>query len=344
MPATWSLALSSALFALAVVLILIFGVMMTRVAARLAHRTGLGEAIMGALFVGGSTSLPEIATSTTASLAGHADLAMSNAIGSVAGQTAFLAVADMAYRRVNLEHAAASAENLMLAAFVLVMLAVPLLGLALPEAAIAGVHPASLLMLAVYIQGMRIVGQTHRRPMWLPRPTRETRATDKAGFDHRKRASLAGLWARFLLAAIMTGVGGWLLARTAIPIARHTGLSETLVGGVLTGLSGSLPELITALTAVRMGALTLAVGDILGGNAFDILIVAFSDWVYPGGSLFAAASQQQVYLLALSVLLTAILLMGMLHREKHGFANIGMESVLVLLLYVGALVLLALTS
>ncbi|MGD2056440.1 MAG: sodium:calcium antiporter, partial [Gammaproteobacteria bacterium] len=290
-------------------------------------------------FVGASTSLPEIVTSVTAAVAGHADLALSNAIGSVAVQTAFLALADMAYRRVNLEHAAASAENLMLAAFVLVMLAIPLLGMALPQAVVGGIHPVSLLMVAAYIQGMRMVSQTHEQPMWLPRHTRETR-TDSSGEASTNAANLWTLWLQFALAAMMTGIAGWMLARTAIPIAVHTGLSETIVGGLLTGVSGSLPELITAVAAVRLGALTLAVGDILGGNAFDVLIVAFSDWGYPGESIFAAAGGEQIFLLALTLLLVSVLLMGMLYREKHGIANIGLESFMVLILYVGAFALL----
>ena len=335
----WPLPLSLALFALAVAIVVVFGVMMTRVASQLAERTGLGEAMMGAFFLGASTSLPEIATSVTAAVGGHADLALSNAIGSVAGQTAFLAIADMAYRRVNLEHAAASAENLMLAAFVLVMLAIPLLGMALPQAAIGGIHPVSILMMAAYIQGMRMVSQTHKLPMWLPRHTGETR-TAVTGEAQAKDAGLPRLWLQFVLAASMTGIAGWLLARTAIPIADRTGLSETIVGGILTGLAGSMPELITAVAAVRMGALTLAVGDVLGGNAFDALIVAFVDWGFPGESVFAAAGAEQVFLLALAVLLTSILLMGMLYREKHGIANIGLESFLVLILYVGAFMLL----
>jgi cation:H+ antiporter len=130
------------------------------------------------------------------------------------------------------------------------------------------------------------------------------------------------------------------LAITAVPITSHTGLSETLVVGVLTGLTGSLPELVTALAAVRMGALTLAVGDILGGNAFDALIVAFSDWAYRDDSIFLAASADQGLLLALASVLTAMLLMGLLYREKHGIANIGLESFLVLAFYVGAFTLL----
>jgi len=333
-----SLAVSLLLFALAALLILVFGISMTRVAAQLAERTGLGEAVMGALFLGAFTSLPEIATSITAASSGHADLAISNAIGSVAGQTAFLALADITYRRANLEHAAASAENLMLAAFVLVMLTLPQLGFALPQVAMGGIHPVSILMAAAYVQGLRMVSQTHDKPMWLPRRTVETRT---AGTDQGKRgAATSLLWLRFASFAAVTAIGGWLLAITAIPIMSHTGLSETLVGGLFTGLTGSLPELVTALAAVRMGALTLAVGDILGGNAFDALIVAFSDWAYLEGSIFAAASRDQGFLLALASLLTAILLMGLIYRERHGIANIGLESFLVLAFYVGAFAML----
>jgi cation:H+ antiporter len=153
-------------------------------------------------------------------------------------------------------------------------------------------------------------------------------------------SSLGSLWLRFALAAGITALAGWLLARAAVPISLHTGLSQTLVGGVLTGLAGSLPELVTALAAVRMGALSLAVGDILGGNCFDALIVGFSDLAYPGASIYAAAGPQQDFLLALTVLLSAVLLMGLVYREKHGVANIGLESFLMLLFYVGGIALL----
>jgi cation:H+ antiporter len=245
----------------------------------------------------------------------------------------------MAYRHANLEHAAASAENLLMAAFIIVMLAFPLLGLTLPQAAIGGVHPASIMMLLAYAQGMRMISGTHTTPMWLPRPTRETHEESSQAMKP-STSSLSSLWLRFTLAGGMTALAGWLLARAAVPITLHTGLSETLVGGVLTGLAGSLPELVTALAAVRMGALSLAVGDILGGNCFDALIVGFADLAHPGASIYAAVGPQQDFLLALTVLLSAVLLMGLVYREKHGFANIGLESFLVLLFYLGGITLL----
>jgi cation:H+ antiporter len=148
------------------------------------------------------------------------------------------------------------------------------------------------------------------------------------------------LWLRFALAAAVVAAAGWLLARSGVSIAAHTGLSETVVGALLTGLASSLPELVTAVTAVRIGALTLAVGDVLGGNAFDTVIVGMADVAYRDGSIFAQLSGAHLFLIALSILLTGILLLGMLQRERHGIANIGWESFLVLVLYMGGAVVL----
>ncbi len=331
----WSLGASVMLFVLAAVLITVFGVRMTRVAGRLAQRTGFGEAVMGALFVGASTSLAEIVTSSAAAVEGYPALAVSNALGSIAGQTAFLAVVDMGYRKANLEHAAASAENLMLGAFLLTLLAVLVLAAVMPAVELWAVHPASLALFVAYVYGIRLVSQTHKMPMWQPRRTRDTAAKDRTDAIPPGE-TLVGLWLRFALAAAFVAFAGWLLAHAAIGISARTGLSETAVGGLFTGLSSSLPEFVTALTAVRMGALTLAVGDVLGGNAFDTLIVAVADVLYRDGSVYAAVSEWELFLISLTMLMTGILLMGLLHRERHGIGNIGLESVLILALYIGA--------
>jgi cation:H+ antiporter len=112
------------------------------------------------------------------------------------------------------------------------------------------------------------------------------------------------------------------------------------VGGVLTSVATSLPELVTAIAAVRHKAYMLAVGGIIGGNAFDTLFAAVADVAYFEGSIYHAITQQQVFFIALTILLSAILLMGLLHREKRGIANIGLESFLVLVFYVGAVIFL----
>ncbi len=114
------------IFVAAAAAIGVAGWKLSGLADRLADRTGLGEAVAGALFLGATTSLSGTVTSVTAATQGLTDLAISNAIGGIAVQTAFLGLADMAHRKANLEHAAASAGNLLNAALLVVMLSIPL--------------------------------------------------------------------------------------------------------------------------------------------------------------------------------------------------------------------------
>jgi cation:H+ antiporter len=336
-----SLSANIVIFIIAAVIIGIFGVLMTHIARLLAAQTGMGEALMGAVFIGASTSLSGIITSMTAAAAGHAEMAVSNALGGIAAQTAFLAIADLFYRKANLEHAAASAENLMMSAFLLTLLAILLLSFTVPTYSIAAIHPGSVLLIIGYLFGVRVLAKTHKMPMWIPVMTRDTRQ-EKAASGARHRVQLTSPhWLTFLIYSAIVGVAGWVLSKTGIAIAIATDTSEGLVGGVFTAVSTSLPELVIAVTAVRLKSLTLAVGDIIGGNAFDTLFIAMSDVFYREGSIYADVSINEKFWLAITILMSGILLMGLLHRERHGIANIGWESFLVLILYILSLVYIA---
>ena len=331
----WSLSLIVLTFAVVTVVIAFFGIKMTRTARDLAHQTGLGEALMGALFIGASTSLSGITTSVSAAMAGYAELAVSNGLGGIAAQTTFLALADIAYRRANLEHAAASAENLFMTAFLLTLLGIHGLALAVPDVSAFAIHPASIVLVCVYVFGVHLLSRTHDMPMWLPLRTSDTPQEPVNHHQQRRRRQLVGLWVRFASYAAVVALAGWALAEVAVPLGDKTGLSHGVVGGIFTAVSTSVPELVVAITAVRMGALNLAVGDIIGGNAFDTLFVAASDIAYRDGSIYAAVSSAEQFWLANSMLMTGVLLMGLIYRERHGPGNIGLESVVLLILYLG---------
>lgn len=336
-PHDFSLLTNIIFFIGGVVVIGIFGVRMTHVARKLAIQTGMGEALMGAVFIGASTSLSGIIASMTAAANGHPEMAVSNALGGIAAQTFFLAVADMFYRKANLEHAAASAENLMMGAFLVTLLSIHLVAFAAPQFSFWSVHPASFILVVAYLFGVRLLGKTHRMPMWRPRQTRET-TREKETIRRRKLSIHGPLWLKFFLYSVIVGFSGWVLSKTGIVIATDTGLSEGVVGGVFTAVSTSLPELVIAITAVRLKSVTLAVGDIIGGNAFDTLFIAASDVFYREGSIYAGISIIEQFWLAITILMTGIILMGLLHRERHGIANIGWESFLVVLIYISSLV------
>lgn len=325
-------------FAIAAIVIGFVGVKMTKIADDLAAKTDLGEAIVGAVLLGGSTSLPGIITSVTTAADGHAELAISNALGGIAAQTAFLGLADIVYTKANLEYAAASATNLSQGTLLLAFLVLPLMAIAAPEVTLWQIHPVSFVLPVAYILGLRLVSSAKKNPMWLPKKTPEI--LDKPEEKTENDSSLIRLLIPFALCGLTVGIAGYVVAESSIAIVETTNVSESVFGGLFTAVSTSLPELVTSIAAVKQGALTLAIGGIIGGNSFDVLFMAFADLAYRQGSIYHALTQSQSFIIALTILMIAILLLGLLRREKYGIGNIGFESFLILLLYLGGFLLL----
>ncbi|MGF1457461.1 MAG: sodium:calcium antiporter [Leptolyngbyaceae cyanobacterium] len=330
-------------FIIAAIAIAVFGIRLTKVADRLADKTGLGEAVVGALFLGAVTSLPGIITSVSSAANNHPELSISNALGGIAAQTVFLAVADIVYPAANLEHAAASAANLSQGTLLITLLALHLLAASAPSLSFFGIHPVSIVLPIAYVFGLRLVSSAKETPMWSPRRTSET-YVDQVDDNDVVKDRLSKLWIKLALLAGLISVAGYVVAQTGAAIAEQTGLSESFVGALFTAVSTSLPELVTSIAAVRQGALALAVGGIIGGNSFDVLFVAFSDMAYRPGSIYHALTNSQTFIVALTILMTGTLLLGLLRREKHGLGNIGFESFLIIVLYLGGVAMIFATG
>jgi cation:H+ antiporter len=334
------LAVIVAAFLTAALVIAFVGTRLAAIADELAVRTGLGEALVGAVLVGASTSLPGIVTSVVTAADGHVSLATGNALGGIAAQTAFLGIADIAYRKANLEHAAASVGNLVQGSLLIVLLAIPLMAASLPPIAVYGISPATVVLVVAYAFGLRLLRAAGVHPMWQPRRTKETQR-EETETPGKVPGSTAGLWVAFAVFAVILAAMGYVVSQTGVALATRTGLSEGAVGALLTAVATSLPELVIAVAAVRQGALNLAVGNIIGGNCFDVLFLAGADVAYRDGSLYAGFTSDDRFLAISTVLMTAILLLGLLYRQRRGFARIGFESTLILAVYGIVLVVMA---
>ncbi len=320
------------IFLISAIVIGIAGIRLTSVAEEIAVQTGWGQAVVGAVFVGVSTSLSGTILSFYSASQNYPSLSISNGIGGIAAQTAFLAVADLTYRKVNLEHAAASLENLAQGALLLILLSLPLIAMASSEWTYLNIHPVSFFLVAAYFVGLKIIRTIKSDPMWKPKVTKETQIEEE-----KENTNIKKLRTRIYIFALMAFLlfsAGVFLAEAAIELSKRTNLSESVVGGFFTSVTTSLPELVTTLAAVRRGALNLAVGDIIGGNCFDVLFLAGSDIFYSNGSIYHKIQNDHIILIGMSILMTGILILGMLRREKSGFAGIGFESSLILGLYV----------
>ena len=323
------------LFAAAGIVVFFVSTRMTRLADVIADRTGMGEAMAGGLLLGAATSLSGLTVSATAAWGGDASLAVSNGVGGIAAQTLFLAAADLSFRKANLEHAAAEPANLFQAALLMALLTLPVLAFAMPAYTFWGVHPVSVVMAAGYLYGVRLSQQVREMPMWQPVDTPETRADEPEDPEEADR-DWRGPALGFAIFAAILAISGWVISSTASVGTERFGLSSSLVGALATAIVTSMPELVTTVAAVRRGALQLAVGGIIGGNTFDTMFLVVSDGFYREGSIFNAMDGQDLFWLATGLVMTAVLMAGLIRRQKQGPGGIGAETVLLIAIYAGA--------
>lgn len=326
------------IFPIAAVIVVIVGTRIISHAEVLAKATGLGQSTFGALFIGAITSLAGLVTSLVVAYDGHASLAVSNCLGGIAVQTTSLCIADFMYSKSNLEHAAASETNLVQGVLLVLLLSIVLIAMSLADYNLFGISPFTVILIISYIVGLHVVSKSFKEPMWRPRMTDKTFNENEAN-NHHKKMNLKKRWALLVLQALVLSVCGWFIAAAGISISVHAQINESIIGGLLTGVTTSLPELVIAIAAVRSGALNLAVGNIIGGNIFDVLFIAFSDFFYRGGAIYSGIGQDEMFWLGLNITLISILLLGLLRREKYGILNIGFESFLIIVIYIMAIVL-----
>ncbi|WBB95511.1 MULTISPECIES: sodium:calcium symporter [unclassified Solwaraspora] len=336
---TWPLAPSIAALAVALLVIVFAGKSLAATADTLADRTGMGEAVAGALLLGAVTSLPGIATTAIGAWQGDAQFAIANPIGGIAVQTVWLAIADLLYRRSNIEHAAASLENIMQALVLVALLCLPIVAYATPGLTLGWVHPASLLIPVLYLYGLHLVRRLRQNPMWRAEQTSDTRqdVPDDPDGDADGAPSTRRLWWRLAALAAAVGGTGYLIGQGGLGVIAATGLPSGFVGFTVTTAITSLPELVTLIAAVRIGALTLGIGNILGGNAFDSLMIFLADAAYRPGSVYADAASAGLLLAGSTTLLTVTLAAGLLLRERRG---VGFEGVAIPVVYLVTVVLL----
>lgn len=336
----WGLGL---LFASAAALVLIAGIRLASYAEEVAERTGLGRAFLGALLLGGVTSLPEASTTVSASAIGNAPLAVNNIFGGIALQVAVLALADWVARGRALSSRVGDDTVLLQAALLIMVLGVATAGVLLPDPLVLGV---GLWAVAVFVAAVVAFFFIHRHPTpgrWSPRrdargPLPGDVATD--GDGEGKRRPAAGLGLRLIVAALAILAGGYVLATVGDILAERTGLGSAFMGAVLVAVATSLPEVSTTLGAVRIGAYAMAYANIFGANILDASILLLADAVYPGPAVLNEVGPSTAAAGLLGIVLTAVWLVGLLKRRDRVVLGLGLDSGVVLVLYLGGVALL----
>jgi cation:H+ antiporter len=307
------------------------GVVLARAADAIAEATGLGRLLVGSIGLAAATSLPELSVDIAAVQAGHVDLAAGDLLGSSLMNLLILAGIDLCRRngRKMLSREAAShalSATLAIAVTALAGIAILTVG-KLPAVTILGVGGWSWALLISYLLGARMLFIDQRISARL------------AAESVPERSGSVGMpAAAFLVAAAVLLIAGPRLAAVAADLAERSGLGGTFVGTSLVAVTTSLPELVASLAAVRLGAVDLAIGNVFGSNAFNIIMFVPLDAVYPG-SLFAAVSPTHAVTAFAVIVATAITVLGQLYHAERRLALIEPDALLVILVIGGALAL-----
>ncbi len=314
----------------AAAVIVLAGTFLTRYADTIGERTGLGRTLAGMVLLATATSLPELSVCCNVARWGNADMAMGNLLGSCLFNLLNLAVLDLLHRGAHRMFSRTAAAHALSAAMSIMMLAVCLLFLLAGfERTIAGVGPGPLLVVLVYLAGLRLVyfdQQSAAEVAEVPSPLGTPPPYPSLGW------AIAG----YLLATSAILMAAPLLGSAAEDIAERSGLGGSFVGTTLVAICTTLPELVTTLAAVRAGAFDLAVGNILGSNTFNIIILLPVDAFYDG-SLLADASPIHAVTATCGILVTAVASLGFLYRAEKRYWMVEPDALLVITLVLSSL-------
>lgn len=335
------------IFVLSSAVVWIAGGRLSRYASIISARTGIGQAVVGLVLLGGITSLPEVATSVTASWAGNAPLAVNNLLGGVAMQVAVLAVGDLFVGREALTGMLPRPHVVLQAALSVVLLVLVVAGIVVGDVMLLGFGAWPCSIAVGYGLTLWVARSAEGRVVWVVKEAeqrrREPRAAGGGDKTAKSDAEQQAMWRVVLKTAIAAGailVAGYLLTRTGEAIAEVTGLGQSFFGAVFLAISTSLPELSSVITAVRLGHQMLAIGDVLGGNLFDVALIFVVDAIYAGPPVLNEVGSFSAFAALLGIAMTTFYVIGMIERRDRAIFRMGYDSVAVFACYIIGLVIL----
>lgn len=317
----WLIFITSAL------IVILAGIRLTRYADVFCDKLNLGRALIGVILLGLITSLPEAVTSIIAVLSfDAADLAIGNLLGSNTFNPLLIVVMDMMYRDGSVTNAVHRSGSYQIAG----LFSIFLTGVVIAEIWMAQsfsvtvwgpVSLGTLLIAAIYIFGLRymqVKGVNVDPGVVLP--------------ENQAKMSLTEVCCKLLFSAVVVVVAAFWLTRSANALAAATGLGQNFFGTIFLAFVTSLPEMVVTLSALKLGSLDLAVGNIMGSNMANVFLVALVG-LFSSDPILASVSPDHIITGIIGILMVGIALMGIRLNNKKTFLHLAWDSRLLVLIF-----------
>ncbi len=321
-------------FLFCLVIILFAGTKLARYGDAVAEKTGLGRIWIGLVLLAFITSMPELVTGVSAvALVKVPDLALGTLFGSCLFNLLILAVLDIIYRpapilsKVNMSHIMSAGAGILLIAFAAGII---FAGERFSGLALGWVGLPSIIILLLYLVSIRQIFFSERR--------QKAEIGQQSATLQYEGLSKKTVYLRFTLAALaIVGAGIW-LAFIGDEIATTYDWSTSFVGTLFLAITTSMPELAVCGAAVRLGAIDMAVADILGANMINIAKIFVIDPFYVEGSILSqprsVVSDAHIITAVVAIAMTILVIIGLRFRqERKTFRFISWYGVALIVLY-----------
>ncbi len=300
-------------FFICAALIIWAGSLLSKYGDVIAEKSGLGRAWIGAILIAGVTSLPELASGVSAvAWLDAPNLAAGAVLGSCLFNLALIAMLDLVYQPGRILAKAQDVHILSAGLGVLLLGMVALgifIGPALNGVGLFGISILSIAIVIIYAIGGKMIAGLEKERM-SEVLEKEAKEGDYAHISARKA------YAIFVISAIaVIGLGIW-LASIGDRLSATTGLSRSFVGNLFLATSTSLPEIAASLAAIRLGAIDLAIGNVLGSNLFNITLFFAFDLADGRENFWSALNNANGFAAVMTMMMTGVVIISLMYRAS----------------------------
>ncbi len=316
-------------FALCFALIGFAGTALSRYGDVIAEKTGWSGTWIGLVLLATVTSLPELITGISAvTLAGTPNIALGDVLGSCVFNLSLITVLDFIHRGESV-YSRASQGHILSAGFGVILIGVIGFNLLLD----ANGRPVSFGHVGIYSPVIVLLYAIATRTVFRYERAQLAQFAEERA-ERYPHLTLRDAVVRYTLAAlVVVGAGTW-LPFIGAELARVMGWHQTFVGTLFVALATSVPEIAVTVSALRLGALDMAIANLLGSNLFNSLIVAVDDLFFVDGPLLSHVSPIHAVSALSAIMMTGVVIVGLLYRPKTRLLRtIGWASLFLLTIY-----------
>lgn len=288
------------------------GYYLSRYGDIIAEKTGMSASWVGLILLATATSLPELITGiSSVKFANAPNIAVGDVLGSTVFNLAILVILDALYKKETLYSRAAQGQILsaalgtMLIGFSGFSVLLDHAGISAPVGHVGLYTPIIVL---VYFASMRAIHRYEHRTL---------DQYTEASTERYPHITLSKAVSGYLLAASAVILAGVWLPFIATDISELMGWKQSFVGTLLVAGVTSAPEVAVTVSALRIGALNMAIANLLGSNLFDILILAIDDFLYTPGPLLGSVDTSHAITSLTAVMMSALVIVGLIFRPQR---------------------------